>query len=292
MIISQIIGGLGNQMFQYAAGRALSLERNQPLLLDIARFAGYGLHQGFELERVFLRQVKIATKAEVYSILGWQSLPGIKRVLARPCMTAFLRDGFVVEPHFHYWPEINQVPNDCYLVGHWQSEKYFQKHSSKIRADFTFKLPLSGKNADIAEQIGRVNAVSLHVRRGDYVKNPKTTATHGLCSLDYYHTAIRYIYETVEQPYFFIFSDDMAWVKEHLKIDAPCQYVDHNQGKESFNDMHLMSLCKHHIIANSSFSWWGAWLNSSPEKIVIAPNKWFANQNNIKDLLPNDWVTL
>jgi hypothetical protein len=151
---------------------------------------------------------------------------------------------------------------------------------------------LSGKNADIAEQIGRVNAVSLHVRRGDYVKNPKTTATHGLCSLDYYHTAIRYIYETVEQPYFFIFSDDMAWVKEHLKIDAPCQYVDHNQGKESFNDMHLMSLCKHHIIANSSFSWWGAWLNSSPEKIVIAPNKWFANQNNIKDLLPNDWVTL
>jgi hypothetical protein len=118
------------------------------------------------------------------------------------------------------------------------------------------------------------------------------TATHGLCPISYYQNAINYISAQVEQPYFFIFSDDMGWAKENLKMDLPCIYIDHNHGAESYNDMRLMSLCQHHIIANSSFSWWGAWLNASSNKIVIAPKKWFANNNNVKDLLPIDWITL
>ncbi|CAA9891483.1 Glycosyl transferase family 11 [Candidatus Methylobacter favarea] len=292
MIISQIIGGLGNQMFQYAAARSLSVERNQPLRLNIAEFDGYGLHQGFELERVFNCPAEIATKAEVGSILGWQFFSVIRRVLARPGMAALRRDGFVVEPHFHYWPEINRIPKDCYLVGYWQSERYFEKHASEIRADFAFKLPLSDRNSILSEQISQVNAVSLHVRRGDYAKNSKTRARHGLCSPDYYQRAINYISGQVEQPRFFIFSDDMAWVKTHLKMAFPCYYVDHNRNEESYNDMHLMSLCRHHIIANSSFSWWGAWLNPAPDKIVVAPVKWFADKNNNKDLFPPGWVTL
>jgi hypothetical protein len=132
----------------------------------------------------------------------------------------------------------------------------------------------------------------MHVRRGDYASNPKTGATHGLCSLDYYEEAIRYISERVEQPIFFIFSDDINWVKCNLKVDFPCQYVDHNKSMESFNDMRLMSLCQHHIIANSSFSWWGAWLNPGQKKIVIAPRRWFLNSNNVEDLYPASWVRL
>lgn len=292
MIISQVIGGLGNQMFQYAAGRALSLERGQPLHLDISGFAGYGLHQGFELQRVFSCPIQIAVESEARSVLGWQCSPVIRRILARPSLSMMRRQNLVIEPHFHYWSGINKVPQDCYLVGYWQSEKYFKDVAAIIRSDFTFKAPLENRNADFAEQIKQVNAISLHVRRGDYAKNPKTNAAHGLCSLNYYQAAIQYMVARVKPPYFFIFSDDIAWVKDNLMMDFPCQYISHNQGQDSYNDMRLMSMCHHHIIANSSFSWWGAWLNPNPDKIVVAPTKWFANENDVKDLFPKSWVAL
>jgi hypothetical protein len=151
---------------------------------------------------------------------------------------------------------------------------------------------MSSRNLELAEEINTVNAVSLHVRRGDYVSNPRTMATNGVCPLSYYDSAIRYICARVDAPHFFVFSDDMDWVRENLNIDHPCRYVDHNCSTESFNDMRLMSMCRHHIIANSSFSWWGAWLNPREDKIVIAPKKWFANSNDTKDLLPFGWATL
>lgn len=292
MLIVNVIGGLGNQMFQYAAGRALSLERGQLLKLDVSGFIGYDLHQGFELQRVFSCPAQIATETDIRDILGWQSSSLIRRILARPGLSMLRRQGLVVEPHFHYWPGINDVPADSYLSGYWQSERYFQGGAQVIRSDFTFKPPLSPRNTELAEQIGRANAISLHVRRGDYAKNSKTKATHGLCPLEYYQSAIQYVVERIDQPSFFIFSDDTAWARENLKIDFPSRYVDHNQGSESYNDMRLMSMCRHHIIANSSFSWWGAWLNPDPTKIVVAPRKWFANDNDVNDLFPRDWVTL
>ena len=292
MVITQIIGGLGNQMFRYAVGRALAQHFDRPLRLDISGFPGYDLHQGFELLRVFDCSAQIATESEVRNILGWQYPSRVRRVVARQALATFRPKDFIVEPYFHYWPGIKNVPHDCYLAGYWQSEKYFLDVASEIRKDFTFKAPLTSKNAALAEQIAKVNSVSLHVRRGDYVSHPKTNANHGVCSLDYYRAAIRLISERVERPHFFVFSDDIAWVKDNLRMDFPCQYVEHNQGADSFNDMRLMSLCQHQIIANSSFSWWGAWLNKYPEKIVIAPKKWFANSNNVKDLFPQTWVTL
>ena len=292
MIISQIIGGLGNQMFQYAAGRALSLAREQPLRLDIFGFDGYGLHHGFELKRVFNCPAEIASEADVRGMLGWQALSLVRRILSRPGMAALRRKEFIVEPHFHFWSGLSQVPQDCYLAGYWQSEKYFCGASDTIRRDFTFRQPLSPENARLAGQISQVNAVSLHVRRGDYVSNTRNSITHGACALDYYRAAIQYVSGQVEQPHFFIFSDDIAWVKENLKMEMPHRYVDHNHGAESYNDMRLMSLCRHHIIANSSFSWWGAWLNQSASKIVVAPAKWFADGKNTGDLLPQGWVKL
>ena len=292
MVITNIIGGLGNQMFQYAAGRALSLKHDVPLLLDVSGFSNYGLHQGFELDRIFYSDIKFASQLDVRSLLGWQNLPSVLRLLSRNSMKAFRSKQFVFEPHFQYWHAINQAPHDCYLLGYWQSEKYFIDIAKQIREDFVFRPEMSSQNAQLALEISRPIAVSLHVRRGDYANNPTVTATHGLCSIAYYQNAINYISAQVEQPSFFIFSDDMGWVKEHLKIDLPCIYIDHNQGAESYNDMRLMSLCQHHIIANSSFSWWGAWLNSRTDKIIIAPKQWFVKDVNTNDLIPNDWVRL
>lgn len=292
MIITHVIGGLGNQMFQYAAGRALSLERRQPLRLDISGYRGYKLHDGFELHGIFECPAAVATEEEVQSILGWQSPAAIRRVMLRPYLAFIRKGGLVVEPHFHYWPGIKNAPDDCYLAGYWQSEKYFQEVASVIRTDFTFKSPLTGLNAVLADKINNVNAVSIHVRRGDYVSNPKNVARYGSCTEDYYQAAVRYISESVKKPFYFIFSDDISWVKDHFKIDLPCQYVDHNSGNESHNDMCLMSLCRHHIIANSTFGWWAAWLNPSPDKIVVAPKKWFIHEVNIDDLYPKGWRLL
>ena len=292
MVISQLIGGLGNQMFQYAAGRALAEKNLSTLALDISAFSTYGLHQGFELQRIFACPAKIATPSDIKLVLGWQTMPLLRRVLSRHYFRRLVGDNLVLEPHFHYWPQINAVSGDCYLQGYWQSEKYFKDIESLLRADFTFQTAMTGQNQQLSEHIRAVNAISLHIRRGDYVNNPSTLATHGVCSPEYYRDAIQYIASRVAQPYFFIFSDDMAWVKAQFKLDFPCQYVEHNTGSESYNDMRLMSLCQHHIIANSSFSWWGAWLNASADKIVIAPKKWFQIDKMTQDIYPDGWVRL
>ncbi|HEY5993172.1 MAG TPA: alpha-1,2-fucosyltransferase [Gallionellaceae bacterium] len=279
-------------MFQYAAGRALALRRQTVLRLDISGFAKYHLHQGFELKRVFDCQAELASAAETRALLGWQSVPVVRRILAKPAFAALRRSAWVVEPHFNYWPGLRSAPDNCYLVGYWQSEKYFKECEATIRSEFTFRQRLDARNAELADEIGRTSAVSLHVRRGDYARNPRALVTHGLCSLDYYRAAINYVAERVESPEFFIFSDDISWAQKNLDMTFPCRFIDHNQGAQSFVDMQLMSLCRHHIIANSSFSWWGAWLNSSPQKIVIAPQSWFANGRAVDDLIPESWVRL
>ena len=208
-------------------------------------------------------------------------------------MAVFRRKEFVLEPHFHYWPKIKHVPRECFLFGYWQSEKYFKKYASAIRTDFTFTSPWSDMNAELSEQIARVNAVSLHIRRGDYLSNAVNRIKHGVCPANYYKEAVRYIAERVEAPHWFVFSDDMDWVRTNLKIDRSCCHAARNSGPESYNDMRLMSLCRHHIIANSSFGWWGAWLNPDTEKIVVAPKRWFNDYPaNTEDLLPEGGFTL
>lgn len=292
MIIAKLIGGLGNQMFQYAAGRALSLRTRSELALDVSAFTSYHLHQGFEFQRIFNQSNAIASRRDILTMLGWQSSPLIKRILVKNFFTPIRRKKFVVEPHFHYWRGIESVTGDCYLSGYWQSEKYFKDVEAIIREDFRFCQPLNAKNADLSKRMQESSAVSLHIRRGDYVSNPKNVALYEVCTPEYYRSAISCVAEQVPDPKFFIFSDDIAWVKENLVIDFPHEYVDFNQGAESYNDMRMMSMCQHHVIANSSFSWWGAWLNPSKDKIVVAPQKWFANDTNTRDLCPSSWVTL
>ena len=291
MIISNIIGGLGNQMFQYAAARAHSLRLDKALKVDTRDFSKYKLHQGFELDKLFNVSTEIASGTDLKLILSWQKARIMRRIFRRPQLKFLRHRNYVVEPQFGYWKGVNQLKDNTYLDGYWQSEQYFIEFSDKIRADFTFKLPFSKQNAEIAKYIAQVNAVSLHVRRGDYVSNKKN-AFISVCSLDYYRAAIEQTKSQVDKPVFFVFSDDIDWVKSNLVLDKTTVFVSHNDGSESFNDMRLMSLCKHHIIANSSFSWWGAWLNANPNKIVIAPKQWFASKLDDSDLVPANWLRL
>lgn len=293
MIISYIIGGLGNQMFQYALGRSRSLELGTPLRLHVADFAGPGAHQGFQLSEIFDCDFQLASEREVRRFLGWRGYKLCRRILRRGSAAAFRGERFVVEPHFDYWPGISGVGGDSYLTGHWQSERYFENVAQVIRSDFTFRSPLNGLNGEWASRIrDSAAAVSLHVRRGDYVSNPKTLAVHGLCSPEYYRLAVDYLVRRVPSSEFFVFSDDIAWARKHLHIGHHCHYIDHNKNADSHIDMRLMSLCHHHIIANSSFSWWGAWLNPQSDKLVIAPRRWFASGKEVKDLIPKGWVAL
>lgn len=292
MIIANLIGGLGNQMFQYATARSLSLKKNTTLQLDISSFENYPLHQGFELDRVFDISTKISSESDVKKILGWNHTRMFRRFIFRFKLFFLKSQGLIFEPHFNFWPDLFNVPNNSYLVGYWQTEKYFNEYSEIIHSDFTFRRPLDSVNIDIATNMNLSNSVSLHIRRGDYVNNPKTKSTHGLCSLDYYSTAVNYISNHINSPHFFIFSDDITWAKENIKLDFPCQFIGHNHGINSYIDMQLMSKCKHNVIANSSFSWWGAWLNQNKNKIVIAPKQWFADNTKLIDIIPPNWIKL
>lgn len=292
MIITHVIGGLGNQMFQYAIGRAVSISKNVPLMLDTRDFEGYSLHNGFELDRIFNINAPLAANGDLHDVLKWRAFKPVKRLLIRKPFLKLRGSHFILEPQLTYWPQITLVPDPCYLMGYWQTEKYFKSIANTIRQDFSYKAPLSGRNEEIATRIRNSNAVSLHVRRGDIAANPAVLAVHGLCSLEYYRQAVEYVAARVDRPEFFIFSDDAPWVRENLAITHPCNYVDNNKGSDSYIDMRLMSLCRHHIIANSSFSWWGAWLNPREDKIVVAPERWFAAALDSSDIVPPSWVKI
>ena len=177
-----------------------------------------------------------------------------------------------------------------YYIGYWQSEKFFKDISDEIRKDFSFPKFTSEKNLEILKLIKSYNSVSIHIRRGDYLQN---RGFNGLAPLEYYQKAIEYIKNKIENPHFFIFSNDIEWCRKNLSIENS-YYIDWNRGEESYRDMQLMSLCKHNIIPNSTFSWWGAWLNKNPNKIVIAPEKWFNDCVNIdySNIVPETWIKI
>ena len=292
MIISQVLGGLGNQMFQFAAGRALAAFFGTGHKLDVSAYAHTEIHQGFELDRVFHATIETSTSLEMRNLLGWQANSGLRRLLGRPAFRKLRRSALIVEPHFHYQDLRVVATNNVYLSGYWQSEKYFSMAEADIRQQFRFKPLPSTENQEWLDAIARTNSVSIHIRRGDFVSSKKNLAYHGVCSRDYYAAAILAIAAKVSNPTFFVFSDDLEWVKSSMHLSDDCRYVVHNSGIESFNDMRLMSKCKHNIIANSSFSWWGAWLNDNPQKIVVAPKKWFAHDASTQDLIPAGWLTM
>lgn len=294
-VITSLIGGLGNQMFQYAAGRALADRHNAKLLLDISGFENYQLRR-YELEDLNIR-AEIATQDELAAFKPSHHIrngrPG--RILRRlvTIFNPFKTVRTYQEPSFAYAPKLNELTPPVHLTGYWQSERYFLKQAEIIRHDFSLKSPLNAECQKIIHQIHQTPSVSLHVRRGDYVSDTTTAQFHGTCSLDYYREAVKYIAERVSHPHFFIFSDDLDWVSKNLHLNYHTTLVDVNGPDRGVADMAMMKECQHHIIANSSFSWWGAWLNPSSEKIVIAPQHWF-NQatHDTSDLIPTTWIQL
>jgi hypothetical protein len=297
LVITRLIGGLGNQMFQYATGRALALRRGAVLKLDISGFAAPGpdTKRRYELDPLRI-QGSAARDADLIRF-GRNSKPRSPRIdrVFRLLRINWRGVDWPVyhEPHFHFDPTLNELSPPVYLNGFWQSEKYFLDIAEVLRQEFTPAAAFDPVNTAVAKQIDVVNAVSLHVRRGDYVSDPTTNRFHGICSPDYYQRAVDYITTRVGAPHLFVFSDDQPWTRANLRFAVPMTFVDANSPACGYRDMQLMARCRHHIVANSSFSWWGAWLNPLPEKIVLAPRRWFsAPAGDTRDLIPPNWVRL
>ena len=255
MIVTEINGGLGNQMFQYACGRALALQRNEMLYADInslihAKTTKDFTARPFELN-IFDAQISILPD-KIRARFFPKSIP--LKVLYK----WILQYRIYTEPAFYFNAGITEQKGNIFLRGYWQTEKYFAGAEAAIRKDFTFRRKKNPDTESIAEEIKKVNAVSLHVRRGDYVSSPSANSFHGLAGLNYYKKAIEIIKAKMPDAAFFIFSDDSAWAEEYLAAgNKEMTVVKHNTGADSWQDMYLMSICSHHIIANSSFSWWG-----------------------------------
>jgi hypothetical protein len=298
MIIVKLFGGLGNQMFQYAAGRRLALVHNVPLKLDTDWFNFMPLGDAARSYAlgVFSFQEHIASEEEIRFFEGARKSKFRNMLNCFNKKSKFARDtqNIVKEKFFHFDQSILNLPDNSYLIGYWQSEKYFGDVAEIIRQEFIHCQPLAGKNLELADQIrNTTSSVSIHVRRGDYASNPVVAEFHGLCGLDYYRRCIDELARRVTNPHFFIFSDDPGWSREHLKFDFPLTHVDHNDISNGHEDLRLMSLCCHNITANSSFSWWGAWLNPNPSKLVYAPSRWFNNTDiDTKDLIPSTWMQI
>lgn len=293
MIVTRLMGGLGNQMFQYATGRALSLRLGVPLRVDLS-----DLNQRhgptYQLEKAFGLTAVPVSASDLRSLGGWRAAhPLLWRLTLSP-EGRFLRSRAVrMEPHFHYWPALSNTSESIYLSGYWQTERYFSDQQNVIRADFQFAGDLDHEETEHAKRIRGCNSVSIHVRRGDYASNPKVRAVHGLCSPDYYRRSVALMRERLDNPQFFIFSDDICWARDNLDLARACYVSRNTAARPGWVDMRLMSLCRHHILANSSFSWWAAWLNSDSEKQVIAPDRWFVVEHlDTKDLYPSGWLRL
>lgn len=286
MIIANIIGGLGNQMFQFASAEAMGAATGQPVRYVIDLFEQQNTHNGFELERVFGLTVPTASTADLASLIGQiRAHPTSRRALAKFNAPQWLCGRhFRIEHGFSFDPDLaGRLRSGGYMHGYWQSERYFAPVADQLRAAFTFRAVEHLALPAPAE----IN-VSLHVRRGDYLAEG---SVHAPCDANYYERALRKLDLPIKQTALFIFSDDPTWARTTLfRLHPNLHIIEGHKGKDSYKDMYLMSRCDHHIIANSSFSWWGAWLNSSSKKRVIAPRRWFSDSLlDDCNIIPSEW---
>lgn len=284
-VIAGLSGGLGNQMFQYAIGRSLSQRIGAALWLDLSWFQGRG-DRHFALAPFDIRGQQC---------LAWPRLPPLAQAqLSRISRRWFPRImGVPVwrEPHFNFTPKFNEITGPVFLEGYWQSEQYFKGIRELLLREFALRQPLPSRCLEMLNRIRDCDAICVHVRRGDYVSNPVAQRVHGTLPLSYYQQGVLELKKDLTRPRCFIFSDDPEWVRSTMKVDCPATIVDINDGAAAHLDLILMSACDHFLLANSSLSWWGAWLNDSVEKRVIAPAQWFPVPNiDTRDLIPNTWI--
>lgn len=279
MIIVKLMGGMGNQMFQYAFGRNLSIKYNVPLKIDLSFLKNRNMGHNFVYRDYDLDIFHVHSDFEIGYINNLYTAN---------------------EPHFHYSQNfINAIENtlksgnSILLDGYWQSYLYFKEYEEIIREDFKFRdnVELTNNNEidQMVKKIKESNSVLINVRRTDYLN----TNFHGVMGMDYINNARTIIESKVDNPHYFIFSDDVDWCRENMKFDN-MTIVDHSYKGEKFGYyLQLMSKCKHFIIPNSSFAWWAAWMNTDDSKIVISPKQWFTDNNiNTNDLIPSNWIRI
>ena len=296
MIIVSIFGGLGNQMFQYACGRALAKHHDVELKLDNSYLADKSERENFTVRDYELDVFNI--KEEVSNIIEVRNfVPDLwncnkSDLLKYKLIRLFNGNKYYFEKKkFIFDPKIEQIKGNSYFYGYFQTEKYFSDIRKDLLQTFTLKNEPDNQNKRLIEKIKVENAVSVHIRRGDYHDSP-----FNLLDMEYYLNAIELIKQKVENPKFYIFSNDYEWVVENFgSLALEKTIVDFNFAGKSYLDMILMSYCKHNICANSSFSWWGAWLNQNQTKIIITPKQWFKNEeytDTTYDLIPENWIKL
>lgn len=293
-VIVQILGGLGNQMFQYALGRAISWRTGAPLLLDtnVIKYAPQGTQRSYGLD-IFKLQPALASRVDVsrYHSHG----AGLAGKIAHRLLGASGASEILHQYKFEYQPRILELKPPIYITGYWQSHRYFAGVEDALRSDFEFRDDLPPAAAEYAQAIAQPGAVCLHVRRGDYAK-PEYSFM-GLCSIDYYRRAVARVREVVEQPVFFIFSDDLDWCRANFDwLGAEARFVAYAvpRGlKSEASDLQLMTRAEYFITANSTFSWWAAWLAGERAKLIISPKAWFKHpQLSADDLVPKHWERL
>lgn len=296
MIIVNLAGGMGNQMFQYAAGRYLSEKHKTVLKLDLTFLLDRAprrdfVYRDYDLD-LFNLKAEFASADETISFgkhrrVG-RILYGVRQKLDAT-LPVYLR-----ENPWHFDPRFFHIPDHAYLDGFWQSEKYFKEIEPIIRKEFTFRDDLDERGREMAERIAAVNAVCLNVRRGDYVSSPSANQHHGVCGVDYFMRAAEVIAGRINSPHFFVFSDDIEWCRANLRLDYPFMLVGNEYAGNKFGQkLQLMIKCGHFIIPNSSFGWWAAWLNPDPDKVVVAPMHWCRNKRvNTAEFLPPEWIKI
>jgi hypothetical protein len=297
MIAVKLFGGLGNQLFQYALGRSLSILHHQPLYLDtVSGFLDDFYQRNYQLNIFKIKANTLNTKQIKYFQRHQSPLGRKDKVFNYLDSCLGKSPHFVHEKHYHFDPMIlsENINSNTYFSGYWQSEKYFDKVSKQIREDLTFARTISEKNKLIAQKIQESNTVCLHIRALHGIsagqKNNEGIKFHGMMTNHYYQEIINYIAERQENLHFFVFADNFDWVRENLQLEFPFTLMEGNTTEE---DLQLMSLCKHQLIPNSTFSWWAAWLNTNPHKIVVAPNDWFADKTvNTQDIYPLSWIRM
>lgn len=292
MIFVRIKSGLGNQLFQYALARALSLKHNTEIVFDLSWYRQFSL-RSYQLDYFNINSRPATIKESIGLNQLRNDTDKISRVLRLfPPLLKNIRYEKERRLNFEFEPAVLELPDNVYLDGVWQTEKYFKNIGNIIRNDITLKNEPSKYYEQTLSQIQNVNSVSVHIRRGDLVTNKKTGAVFGACPVSFYREAAEIFAGKIKEPIFFIFSDDIGWAKENLKFRFPMRFVSNNAIKDQ-EELILMSKCKHDIIANSTFSWWGAWLNENLGKIVIAPQEWVLDPTiNTRDVIPDEWLKM
>ena len=297
MILIRLMGGLGNQMFQYAFGKRMALINNTKLVLDQSLLLDKSLpheiatHRDFELDIFNLKNYRWATTEEIFSYNGDVNASFVKKAI-RKIKNTISPKKVIIQNGNEFNPDFLKTKSDVCFVGRWQSEIYFNDVSEEIKKEFTFVKIFSAEIENYKTIIQENNAVCLHIRRGDLITSPIYSNTIGVLSWDYYEKAMAHIKERVVDPVFFIFSDDIEWCKQNIILSEQTYYLDDSTADiKAQGHLYLMQQCKHFIISNSTFAWWGAWLSTNKDKIVIAPKKWFADSSlNSDDIIPKQWI--